>query len=121
MIGDTITLPLLSGNVVCNKINQDGYSSEYLYATSLLEYRIRVRHTKTGPKAEFGALSYDRHQFDVTKTTYAVGATPASYLKYYFVQECLPGTTSVDLQDGVADYQIASSNAILTKLLGWES
>jgi hypothetical protein len=119
MIGDTITLPLSSGNVVCNKINQDGYSAEYLYATSTYEYRVRVRHTKTGPKAS--GLTYDRHTFDVTKTTFASGATPESYQKFYFVMEQLPGTTDVILADGVADYVIASSNALVTKLNGWES
>jgi hypothetical protein len=119
MIGDTITLPLSSGNVVCNKINQDGYSAEYLYITSTYEYRVKVRHSKTGAKAS--GLSYDRHQFDVTKTTFASGATPESYEKFYFVNEVLPGSTSVVLADGVADYVIASSNALMTKLLGWES
>jgi hypothetical protein len=119
MLGDTITLPLSSGNVVCVKINQDGYSAEYLYATTTYEYRIKVRHTKSGPKAS--GLSYDRHNFDVTHTTYASGATPESYLKYYCVLECLPGTTSVVLADGVCDLMIATSNAVVTKLLGWES
>jgi hypothetical protein len=66
-------------------------------------------------------LSYDRHQFDVTKTTFAAGAVPESYYKYYFVIECLPGTTSVEIPDGVSDLEIATSNAIVTKLLGWES
>jgi hypothetical protein len=37
------------------------------------------------------------------------------------VHECLPGTTDVVLADGVADYIIASSNALITKLNGWES
>lgn len=119
MIGDTIVLPLSSGNVTCTKINQDGYSSEYLYATTTYEYRIRVRHTKTGPKAS--GLSYDRHQFDVTKTTYVAGAVPEQYIKYYFVLECIPGTTDVVLADGVCDLAIATSDALITKLLGWES
>lgn len=119
MIGDTITLPLSSGNVVCNKINQDGYSSEYLYSTTTYEYRVRVKHSKTNVKAS--GLSYDRHQFDVTKTTFVNGVTPEFYQKFYFVMEQLPGTTDVILADGVADYVIASSNALVTKLNGWES
>lgn len=119
MLGDTLVLPLSGGNVTVTKINQDGYSSEYLYTTTTYEYRVRVRHTKTGKNAD--GLSYDRHNFEATKTTFAAGSVPESHLKYYFVLECLPGNTSVELADGICDLMIATSNAVLTKLLGWES
>lgn len=120
MLGDTITLPLSSGNVVCNKINQDGYGSEYLYRAALYEYRIRVRHTKTNKDKNTG-LYYERHSFDVTKTTYQSGDLPEEHEKFYYVLECLPGNTSIVLADGVCDLAIATSGAVLTKLLGWES
>lgn len=119
MLGDTITLPLSSGNVVVTKINQDNYSSEYVNLAPTAEYRLRVRHTKTGKSAT--RASYDRHSFEVTHTTYAVGDVPESHIKYYFVIECLPGENSIVLADGVCDLAIASSGAVLTKLMGWES
>jgi hypothetical protein len=119
MLGDTLTLPLSSGNVVVTKINQDGYSSEYVKFSATSEYRVRVRHTKTGKSPT--RASYDRHSFDVTHTTYADGETPESHIKFYFVIECLPGNDSIVLADGVCDLAIASSGAVLTKLLGWES
>lgn len=120
MLGDTLTLPLSSGNVVCNKINQDSYSAEYLYRAALYEYRIRVSHRKTNKDKNTG-LYYERHSFDVTKTTYVSGDLPEEHEKFYFVHECLPGNTSVVLADGVCDLAIASSDALLVKLLGWES
>lgn len=119
MLGDTLVLPLLSGNVTVVKINQDGYSSEYLYSAPTYEYRVKVRHTKTGKDAT--GQSYDRHNFEATKTTFAAGAVPEFHLKFYFVIECLPGNTSFDLADGICDLAIASSDALLTKLMGWES
>lgn len=119
MLGDTITLPLSSGNVVVNKINQGDYSSEYVHLAPTEEYRVRVRHTKTGKSAT--RASYDRHAFDVTHTIYADGDVPESHIKFYFVIECLPGEASIVLADGVCDLAIASSGAVLTKLLGWES
>lgn len=120
MLGDTITLPLSSGNVVCTKINNDSYSSEYLNRGATSEYRIRVGHKKTN-KDKVTGLYYERHSFDVTKTTYQDGDLPEFHEKFYFVLECLPGNSSIVLADGVCDLAIASSGAVLTKLLGWES
>lgn len=119
MLGDTLTLPLSSGNVVVTKINQDNYSSEYVNLAPTQEYRVRVRHTKTGKNGS--SASYDRHAFEVTHTTYAAGDDPETHIKFYFVIECLPGNTSIVLADGVCDLAIATSGAVLTKLLGWES
>jgi hypothetical protein len=119
MLGDTLVLPLSGGNVTVTKINQDGYSSEYLYRTTTYEYRVRVRHTKTGKDAT--GQVYDRHNFEASKVVFAAGDVPESHVKYYFVLECLPGNTSIELADGICDLAIASSGAVLTKLLGWES
>lgn len=119
MLGDTLVLPLSSGNITVKKINQDNYSSEYLYRTSTEEYRVRVRHSKTG--ASSTRESYDRHNFEATHTTFAAGDVAEYHVKFYFVIECKPGNTSVVLADGVCDLAIATSDALITQLLGWES
>jgi hypothetical protein len=58
---------------------------------------------------------------EVTVTTLATTTTAETYHKSYFVVELLPGDTNVEPMDALADWAIASSNANLTKLYGWES
>lgn len=120
MLGDTIVLPQVGGNITCKKINQDAYSSEYLFRDATSQYRVKVRHTKTNPTPTRPA-SYDRHNFEAVQTVFAAGDVAEYERKFYFVIEHKPGDTSVALADAVADLAIASSNALLVSLLGWES
>lgn len=119
MLGNTIVLPLSSGNITCVKINQDQYSSEYLFRDATHQFRCRIRHTKTAATTE--RPSYDRHNFEVVQTIFAAGAVAEYERKFYFVHEHLPSDTSVVLADGVADLAIATSDAFLVSLLAWES
>jgi aminoglycoside phosphotransferase (APT) family kinase protein len=120
MLGDTIVLPQAGGDITCKKINQDGYSSEYLFRDTTSQYRVRIRHTKTN-KTTARPVEYDRHNFEVVQTVFAAGDVAEYERKFYFVHEHKPGDTSVALADAVADKVILSSNALLVALLGWES
>lgn len=120
MLGDTFVLPQVGGDITLKKINQDGYSSEYLFRDATSQYRVRVRHTKTNATPARPAI-YDRHNFEVVQTIFAAGDVAEYERKFYFVLEHKPGDTSVALGDAVADKVIASSNALLVSLLGWES
>jgi len=120
MLGDTFVLPHADGNITCNKINQDGYSSEYLYKGTTSEYTVRVRHTKT--KATTSRPAMDRHNVEVVQTIYAVPDVSDQYeRKFYVVIENLPSDSDVKNVDALADWLIATANANVTKLLGWQS
>lgn len=119
MIGDTFVLPQAGGDITLKKINQDEYSSEYMFRDSTSQYVVRIRHSKT--KAVNGVPSKDRHNLEVVQTIFAAGEVAEYERKFYFVIEHKPGDTSVALYDAVADKAILSTNLLLTQLLGWES
>lgn len=119
MLGNTLVLPQVGGDITLIKINQDTYSSEYLFKNSTVQYRARIRHTKTNPTN--GRPAYDRHNFEVVQTIFAAGEVAEYERKFYFVLEVLPSETSLALPDAVADLMILTSNAFLTSLLAWES
>lgn len=119
MLADPLVLTINAVAKSLNKINQDGYGSEYLLRDSTTEYRAKVRHSRT--KADLTGQAYDRHNFEFTVTTFAVGDTPERHQRFYFVHECLPSDTNVDMPDAVADLMIASSDAFLKSLVAWQS
>jgi hypothetical protein len=57
----------------------------------------------------------------VVETIFPVDSTPGFERKFYFVLEQLPQDQSVLNADAVADLMIATSDAFLTALVGWES
>jgi hypothetical protein len=119
MLGNTLTLPQVGGNIVLTKVNQDQYSSEYLFRSSLSKYVAKIRHTKTNASAT--RPSYDRHNFEVVQTIFKAGDVDEYERKFYFVYEVLPSDTSVDLGDAVADLAILTADAFLVSLSNWES
>lgn len=119
MLGNTLVLPQVGGDITLVKINQDGYSSEYLFRDTNGQYRAKIRHTTT--KATATRPAYDRHNVEVVQTVFAAGGVAEYERKFYFVLEVKPGDTSVALADAVADLAILTSNAFLKSLLAWES
>jgi hypothetical protein len=119
MLGSTLVLPLASGNVTLNRVRDDGYSSEYFVRGTGCEYRVFVRHNKTNATALKPA--YDRHNFEIVKTVYADGDVPQYEDKAYFVIQKKANDVDVELADAMGDMLIASSNALVTELLGWQS
>jgi len=119
MLGNTLVLPQVGGNITLIKINQDNYSSEYLFKDANTQYNAKIRHSRT--KATALRPSYDRHNFEVVQTVYATGGNPEFQRKFYFVLEALASDTNVILADAVSDLAIATSNAFLVSLLAWES
>lgn len=117
MFGNTLVLPQVGGNITLVKINQDAYSSEYMFRTALTQYNAKIRHSKV----KVGAVEYDRHNFEVVQVTFATATAAEFKRKFYFVYEHLPADTSVDLGDAVADLAILTADAFLISLFGWES
>lgn len=52
---------------------------------------------------------------------FAAGDVPQYDRKVYFVLECKPGDSAIDVADGLFDLAIATSDALLTQLEAWES
>lgn len=118
MLGDTISITISGSAKVLTKIRFDDYATEYLLRESLVEYRMKVRHTKA---ADPNKVTQDRHNVELTLTTFATSTTPEYTEKFYFVTQANPGRSSVPLAAGLMAWATASTNANLTKLDGWES
>lgn len=122
MLGDTFTVPHADGDIVCVKINQDGYSSEYLKRDSggLFETSVRVRHTVVTGKN--GAPDRERHNVEFTQTVYATESEDEFQRKVYVVFEQLSSDGDWKLTDALADWLASGGiGANILKLVGWES
>lgn len=114
MFGNTLVLPHADGNITCVKINQDQYSSEYLFRNSTHEVMVKIRHTTT-------KSGTDRHNVEVSDRIFATTEVAEIYRKHYVVLEQSKSDTDVKYIDALADWLIASANANVASLLGWES
>lgn len=120
MFANTIVLPLPSGNITLVRINQDGYSSEYYFRNATDGYTLKIRHTRVNASAG-RSEAYDRHNVELTHVKFAAADVPQYDRKVYFVTENKPGDSAFDEADGLFDYAIATSDAFLKALDGWES
>lgn len=119
MLGNTLALTIGGNPFTLVKINQDSYSSEYLFRDTDAEYRARVRHTKAGGKN--GDVVKDRHNFELTVTHYATPTTDRRVQKVYYVIEQVESDLDVDVATAAFALATASSSAFLESLMGWES
>jgi hypothetical protein len=121
MFSDTITITINSIAKALVRINQDGYSSEYLLKETDGEFRLRLRNSSYTDKNR-GATKVDRHNVELVHTLYPVA--PAVYptvRKFYSIFENDNGdstTSNVKFEAGIVAFH---SEANLTKLLNWES
>jgi hypothetical protein len=105
---------------VCNKINQDNYSAEYLHRNATDEVRVKVRHTTENPGSDGRKL--DRHNVEITQTVYAVPDTSPEYRRVvsYTVRN-FPDDTAADVVDVGEAMSYVMDDTLLTGLNGWES
>lgn len=115
MFGDTLALTVATVEKTLVKINQDGYSSEYLLKETLSEFRVKIRHTKTNPR---NGTPHDRHNVEITETVYATDTADEFQRKAYFVIEQTPNDLSTSLTQAMVDWAIDGN---LDKLMQWES
>lgn len=121
MFADTITITINSVTKVLTRVNQDGYSSEYLLRGTLDEFRLTIRNSQYVDKQR-GGRKVDRHTCQLIQTVYPVApATVGITRKAYNVIEN-------DTVDGVTDPLNFSlgfvgflTNTNITKMLNWES
>lgn len=106
------------------RVNQDGYSSEYLLREALGEYRLKVRNTPAAFNKRLG-VTMERHNVELTHTLYPVlPATVGVTRKVYLTIENQQGDTLVDPMYETAALCVwltANSSANVTKMLNSES
>lgn len=86
MLADPQSATFTLGPKSLVRINQDQYSSEYYLRESDVEYRLRIRHQKVAPSAKY-PLGLDRHNVELTETTFATSTVPEFSRKCYGVME----------------------------------
>lgn len=87
MFADTLSLDIFGGTATFTRINQDKYSSEYIYKESASEYRLNIRNTSYTDKSR-GNIRVDRHNFEVIRRIWATGgASHDTVYKAYGVFE----------------------------------
>lgn len=120
MFADTITVTINAVAKVLNRINQDGYSSEYFLRGSLDEFRLKLRHTNYTNKDTGKVI--DRHNAELVQTVYPVAPSTVPVIrKAYTVLEN-------ERSDGITDplnfdlgFVAFFTSANITKLLNIES
>lgn len=123
MFGDTLTITLDgSGGTarVCNKINQDSYSAEYIARSSTDEIRVKIRHQKESMKAG-QTYAIERHNVLVTQTVFATPTTSEKFREVSFTLRNRPDDTLVDITNLGEGLVFFLTDANLDKLFAWES
>jgi len=121
MFTDTITLHIEGSDVSFHKINQDKYTSEYLYKDANGEIRLNIRNSSYTDKKR--SLRVDRHNMEVVGTIWANGSTIKHdrILKAYGVFECDSDATLLEATDFVPGVFAFFTSANVTKMFNFES
>lgn len=119
MFSDTLTVTINGAAKALVRINQDGYSSEYLLREDTGEFSLRLRNTSYVRKGD--SVKVDRHNVELIHTIY--GAEPGSTItrKAYLVFENDRGDPLADFEDFVTGMIGFVIPANVSKLLNWES
>lgn len=117
----TVNILDLGGSIIAlNLINQDAYASEFFKRVGTRAYSLKVRHTQE--KAKPGQIVYERHNVDLTVTTYSTDGSPPKLHQQYFVLRAPMGDTEVtDRRFFYANLPLFLTSANDTKLFGWET
>ena len=121
MFTDTLTITINAVAKVLNRVNQDGYGSEYYLRETDGQFRLKLRNSSYKDKTR-GNVGVDRHNIELTHTVFPVApATTPTVRKYYSVLENDQNdsvVSSAKFAAGVSGFQ---TEANFTKLLNWES
>jgi hypothetical protein len=113
-----VTINAIAKNLI--RINQDGYSSEYLLKEATGEYRLRIRNSSYTDKTR--GKKVDRHNVELVHTIYPVApATQPTIRKDYHVFEMDVGDDAALMAKLVAGLSAYVSEANATKMINFES
>nr|UOL48991.1 MAG: putative coat protein [Leviviridae sp.] len=119
MLGDTITITHNAVSRVLSKINQDNYSGEYLLRTATDEFRVRVRHSvDNAPK---GTVAFDRHNIDLSVTTFATPTTVEEVQTANYTVRTRKSSNPANALLAAKALNGWLTDANVTKLIAWES
>lgn len=121
MFSDTITITIDEAPKVLNRINQDGYSSEYFLREVTGEYRLRIRNSSYLAK-DRGSVRVDRHNVELVQMLYPVSpSTVPMVRKMYTIIENDQGDTITDPTDLAVGLVAFHTEGNIIKLMNWES
>nr|UJQ85279.1 MAG: hypothetical protein 2 [Leviviridae sp.]UJQ85538.1 MAG: hypothetical protein 2 [Leviviridae sp.] len=113
-----VTINAVAKNLV--RINQDGYSSEYLLRSATEEHRMHVRNTSYTDKKR--SVLIDRHNVELIHTVFPVApATLSTVRKVYIVIENQQGDTLVDPRNVALGLFAYLTSAKIDQLMNLES
>jgi hypothetical protein len=120
MFSDTITITINAVDKILNRINQDGYSSEYFLRESTGDFRLKIRNTSYTDKSR--SIKVDRHNCELVQTVYPASVDlPNTILKSYFVFEIDANQDIDDAVDTFVGHVAFLTDANMTKMGNWES
>lgn len=123
MFADPAVISINGSNKSLVKINQDGYSSEYLLRTDTEEYRLNIRNTSRTDKVR--GVRIDRHNAELIHTVFPVApSTLAIVRKAYAVVENQQGDALANpayVAGGLLSFLTSSTNANILKMMNSES
>lgn len=120
MFSDTITITINAVPKILNRINQDGYSSEYFLREATGDFRLKIRNTSYTDKQR--GVSVDRHNCELVQNIFPASVDlPNTVLKSYFVFE-IDANYGVDTAvDTFVGHVAFLTDANMTKMGNWES
>lgn len=120
MFADTLTVTINAVAIVLNRINQDGYTSEYYLKNTLDDYRMRLRNSTFNDKTR--GVKVDRHNIELVHTIFPVApATLSTIRKYYCVFENDATDSNAAIGKFVLGIAAFQTEANAVKLANWES
>jgi len=114
-----ITVNAVAKNLI--RINQDGYSSEYLLKEATGEWRAKIRNSSFADKTRDGRM-VDRHNIEFTYTIYPVAPAVFPFIrKDYHVFQNDVGDDAALAAKLVAGLSAFVTEANATKMMNFES
>lgn len=111
MFGATITITVApSTDRVLNRVNQDGYGSEYAYASATEACRLLIRHTTDSADAD--GIIMKRHNVFFERVIYP---TPTAEMQKFTATSTIrhgkfnDPALSATLMDGLSDWLISGT------------
>jgi len=121
MFASTLTFTINGDERVLNRINQDGYSSEYYLRLSDRDIRLFIRNSTINDKRRPGVV-VEQHNVELVETVYAVSPSPNNVRRCFltfFVQQGDDIAESGGGPIALMAWLSASSGAAITSLTGF--
>lgn len=116
-VTDPTVLTLARGSTSLIRINQDKFTSQFRFNDAVSKVEMNVRHSSVVREG----LTYDRHNIELLETIYATSTVAQLTRKCYLVFEQPSSDVSIVNVTGLLTGLTAGTNALLTKLMNWES